>query len=384
MSWASFFKSDKKDDKDEKMNAIEDRTVFVDKAMTNNLEGLNTILTQFSKNDTQGIVDKIKSMPEFKNQLPKDILDKVSSVHKSILDTLDQSLTDEEKKKQLEGDGNIVKFIQRYVDKELDDKMQDYLQNPFIKNDQVVQKSMVSVTNSIKNIRGKYKYFEYKYVQMNVFLILFTKHVHTTIKKFIDETSAFYTAREKYHLVLIHNVIKIFEEQLGTETKNFADLDTTKFSTAIKELTQSVMNSISQQKEMGEKMKQDSLADILKFLMERESDFASEIIKSVDGYKAQNPKNTTSTTNTQQQQQRQQYEQQQRQQLLEKQRQQYEQQQQQRPLNNPFIPSSTFTGNKYGYKFTKGPLGQGYYLNSSLSGGFIRDGSKLPQTFYKL
>lgn len=348
---------------EENMKAFEDKTAFVDKALTNNIEGLNTILTQFSKNDTQGIINKIKSMPEFKGQIPDKILNRVSDVHKSILDTLDSSLSAEDRQKQLEGDGNIAKVIQAYVDKELDDKMSEYLENPFIKNDPIVKKSMFSVTNSIKTVRGKYKYFEYKYVQMNVFLILFTKHVHTTIKKFIDESSAFYAAREKYHLVLIHNVIKIFEEQLGAETKNLSDLDTQQFSSAIKELTQSVMDSITQQKQLGEKMKEDSLADILKFLMEKETDFASEIIKSVDSYKDSNPQkpslqpsqspSPTSPTFG--------------------------------PSVKPdFIPAQAFQGNKPGYKYTTDSQGLGYYDNSGQKGGFIRDGSKLPQNFFDL
>jgi len=316
---------------------IENKKVFIDKALIENITGLNDILTQFSKNDTQGIVDKIKSMEEFKDKIPESVLSKVGDVHRTLLDTIDSSLTESDKKKQLETDAAVASYIQKFVDKDLDVKMKDYLQNPFIQNDPVVAQSMNDVTNSIKTIRGKYKYFEYKYVQMNIFLILFTKHVHNIMKKFIDETSTFYAAREKYHLVLIHNVVKTFQQQLGDETKKLTDINTEDFTKSITELTKNVMESITTQKQLGEKMKNDSLAEILKYLMERETEFAQEVIKGVDTYKTNNPVDKDGKLVP-------------------------------TVANIPeFISAGTFQGAKPGYSFTSGPKGQGYYLNARVN-----------------
>ena len=378
---------------DEKIvQEIESKKVLLDKALVDNINNLNEILDQFNKNDTQGIVDKIKGMDNFKGKLPDSILGKVGDVHKTLLDSLDSNLSYNDKKKQIETDKALATYIQKFVDKDLDTKMKDYLQNPFIQGDPIVARSMTDVTNSIKTIR-KYKYFEYKYVQMNMFLILFTDHVHNTIKKFIDETAAFYAAREKYHLVLIHNVIKTFQEQLGDETKKMTDINTEDFTKTISELTRNVMDSITQQKQISEKMKNESLAEILKFLMERETEFAQELVKSVESYKLKNPTdNKDKSVPT--------------------------------DINLPvFIPSKNFIGPKKGYKFTNDKYGVGYYLNTGLisqpvygpenrpryippssyqgqqgyryrsgslgsgyylTGGFVRDGSLLPKNFYEI
>lgn len=390
---------------DQMMQNIEGKKVMIDKALTDNLVGLNDILTQFGKNDTQGIIDRISKMDEFKGKIPSSVIDKVGTVHKALLDTLDSSLSDADKKQKLETNSAVSNYIQMFVNKDLDSKMKDYLNNPFIKNDPIVQKNMVDVTNSIKTIRGKYKYFEYKYLQMNVFLILFTNHVHNTVKKFIDETAAFYEAREKYHLVLIHNVIKTFQEQLGDETKKLTDLDTGVFTNTIKELTQSMMSSITQQKQLSEKMKQDSLQEILKFLMEREAVFAQQIIKGVDEYKsghvttpqgdmAMGPINKPEFIQanefqgqktgyafkvgdkgsgyylnaragpSQQPAQQQQYS-------------------QYGPNRIDFISAPVFQGVRAGYRYTTGPKGTGYYLESGMRGGFIK-GSSVLQSFYDL
>lgn len=275
---------------------LENAEAFVSDGVQKNLKLLGDILTDYNKNDTQGILDKIMSNETLKAEIPDTILNKVSDVHKNVLNNLDNTLTEADKKRQLETDENLAAYIQRFVDKDLDVKMKEYLQNPFIQGDPVVARSMTDVTNSIKTIRGKYKYFEYKYVQMNIFLIMFTKHVHEVIKRFIDDTAGFYAAKEKYHLVLIQNVIKTFQEQLGDETKKMTNLDTKDFSSAVSTLTQSIMDSISQQRTISEKMKSDSLAEILRYLMQRETEFANEIIKGVDDYK-ESPSYTASKKN---------------------------------------------------------------------------------------
>jgi hypothetical protein len=322
---------------EEIMKDIEGKKGIVDKEMTENLTNLSDILSQFDKNDTQGILEKITKMKDFEGKLPTTVLNRVGKVHKELLDTLDSSLSDDDKKKQLQSNSAISNYIQQHVNQDLDTKMKTYLENPFIKNDPVVKQSMSDVTNSIKTIRGKYKFFEYKYLQMNVFLILFTKHIHTTVKKFIDETAAFYEARDKYHLVLIHNVIKTFQQQLGDETKQLTELDTSAFTETIKQLTQSVMESITKQKSISEKMKQDSLQEILKFLMEREVDFAKDIIKGVEDYKT-----THATTLAGE------------------------------PAYGPnpkpeFFAEAEFKGEKKGYVFKNGEKGNGYYLNTSVT-----------------
>lgn len=314
---------------------IESRSAMVDKAMTENLSNLSGLLSDFNKNDTESIVKNIKSLEGFKGKLPDSLLDRASKMHRSILDSIDGTLTEDEKKQEVSSNSAVQGFIQRFVDKDLDAKMADYLANPFIQGDPVVQKSMKDVTNSIKSIRGKYKFFEYKYVQMNLFLIVFTKNIHNTVKKFIDETSAFYEAREKYHLVLIHNVVKIFQEQLGDETKKLTDLDTSQFTNAINELASNVMDSIKQQKQVSEKMKADSLAEMLKYLMQRETEFAEEIISGVEAYKSDNPVGANG-----------------------------------KPLIGPavkpgFIAADAFAGEKPGYKFATGAKGNGYYLNAA-------------------
>lgn len=268
---------------------LENAEAFVSDGVTTNLKTLGDILSDYNKNDTQGILDKLKNMDEFKGQIPDVLLNKVNEVHMSVINNLDSSLTESDKKQQIETDQNLAAYIQRFVDKDLDVKMKEYLQNPFIQGDPVVARSMADVTNSIKTIRGKYKYFEYKYVQMNIFLIMFTKHIHEVIKRFIDDTATFYAAKEKYHLVLIQNVIKTFQEQLGDETKKMTELNTTDFTSSINALTQNIMSTISEQKQIAEKMKTESLAEILRYLMQRETEFAKEIIKGVDDYKEKSP-----------------------------------------------------------------------------------------------
>jgi hypothetical protein len=335
---------------------IEAKKGVVDKALTENLLNIGELLSQYSKNDTQSIVERIRNMEEFRGKIPDAILNKASNVHKNILDTIDSTLTDAAKKQKMETNANVEAYIKQYVGKELDDKMKSYLENPFIKNDPKVAESMTSVTNSIKSIRGKYKYFEYKYIQMNMFLILYTKHMHSVVSKFIDETVAFYEAKEKYHLVLIRNVVKAVQEQLGDQSNAIESFDTTSLAQSVQELARSLMESITKQKDLASKMKQDSLAEMLKFLMEREKDFATQLIAGVDNYKLQNKSATTAT----------QY------QSIEE-RNKAERNKESLDLTNP----PTTLARRASASFGGGQV-------PPLRGGFIRANSMLPQDFFKL
>jgi hypothetical protein len=276
------------------MHDIETKGAIVDKVIVDNIENLGKLVSQFNKNDTEAILDQIKNSTEFKGKFPEQLLSRIGGLHQSILNTIDSSLTPDDKKKEMETDANIQNYISKFVDKDTDEKMKEYLDSPFIKNDQVVLRSMTDVTGSIKNIRSKYKYFEYKYVQMNLFLIMFTKFVYTTVNKFISESAALYEAREKYHLVMIHNVIKTFQNIFKSESDKLTNIDTSSFTEAIKLLTKDVTDGIMKQRAVTEGMKKQSLNDILKFLMQ-ETEFAQEIVGVVGEYTRNNPSGTQPT-----------------------------------------------------------------------------------------
>lgn len=271
-------------------DAIEKQKFMVDKAVTENMANLSTLLNQFNKNDTTAIVEKIKSMDEFKGKVPDAMLNKIGSLHKNILESIDTSFSNADKKKQISTDKGVSEYINKLLDKEMDGKMNEYLENPFIKKEPEIYKGMQDIAGSIKNIRGRYKYFEYKYIQTNIFFILFIKHVYETVRQFIDETNALNKAKDAYHLILIQNVVKTLQLQLSDQTKKISDVDTNSISGAIAELTHNVMDSINKQKQDSEKVKQKSLKDILGFLMERETDFADELVKFVEDYKGTHPK----------------------------------------------------------------------------------------------
>jgi hypothetical protein len=357
---------------------IEDRRVMVDEVLTTNITELSKILQQFNTNDTENLVNRLKENSELSSKLPKDAMDRIGTIHKSLLDSIDAGVSDEEKKKMLQTDGGLSKHIQMFMDKEMDAKMKDYLSNPFIANDPTIQKNMVDITGSIKSIRSKYKFFEYKYIQMNLFLITFIKHVSDNMNKFINETIAFTEAREKYHLVLIHNVIKVFQEQLSSEAANMVNFDNTNISQLLTELTQGVIKTIDDQKELAESMRKQSLQEIIKYLMEKQSEFAQDIIGSVDEYQKAQPAIG--------------------------------------PAEKPkYIAAATFDGVKPDYDFKTVDGKTGYYLKEgtaapapsadaskypsigastsatgpssptrALSGGFPKDLSLFPQNFYQL
>jgi hypothetical protein len=280
--------------KDEQKMAqdIEERKVFISKELGGGIQDLSAMLSQFNQNDTQGILNRIKEMPEFKDKFPNNLMNRVGELHKNILDTIDTSLTNEDKLKEIEKDAGVANYIQKFVDKDMDLKFQSYLDNPYIKNDDVILRSMTDVTNSIKTIRSKYKYFEYKYVQMNIFFILYTNQVQKLVSKFITETSAFYEAREKYNLVLFRNVIKQIQDMFGKESRDLTDLDTTPLSDAMRGVVENTLNNIKGHKDFIDgtvKKANSELKDIIKFFMNNQTEFAQKIVDAADEYRRERP-----------------------------------------------------------------------------------------------
>lgn len=389
---------------------IEDKRVVIDQNMVKSLAELGGLMKQYNKNDVPQMLHDIESSGI---KLPKTIVDRLRITHQSILDNIDSVYTYEEKGKKLEVNSAVADYIQKDVDKDLDQQLKEYMDNPFIKDDPMVQRGVKDVADSIKSIRGKYKFFEYKYLQMNVFLIGFITHVGETLVRFVNETSAFYEAKEKYHLMLIRNLVKTFQDQLEIDANDKGGkIDATTIGDSLKELTQSVIDSIAKQKEFTEKSKQQSLQDILKFLMERESEFADELINIVDRYKtdkskgyyrSSKPPSTIRSTvesqyeyNKRMQMQLERERELQRQRELERQRQLELAREASRRYGSQY-PSSRYA-NDSGYRYRRRSMYGGFVRDSSFfppseytenggleqSGGFLRDASFLPQRFYDL
>lgn len=369
---------------------IEDKKVIIDTNMIKSLSELGGLMKQYNKNDVPQMLQDIESSGI---KLPRNIVDRLRVTHQSILDNIDSAYTYEEKGKKLEVNSALAEYIQKDVDKDLEKQIESYLNNPFIKEDPMVQRGVKDVADSIKSIRGKYKFFEYKYLQMNVFLIGFITHVGDTLVRFVNETSAFYEAKEKYHLMLIRNLVKTFQDQLEVDANDkTGKIDATTIGDSLKELTQSVIDGIAKQKEFTEKSKQQSLQDILKFLMERETEFADELVDIVDKYKTNKTKSTTPTTGPIRSTVQSQYEQSKRQQLLlERER---ETERQRRLAQSPNRYSSRYSpraeDDDDSYRYRRRSMYGGFVRDASFfppteySGGAIRDSSFLPQKFFDL
>jgi len=351
---------------------IEEKKVVIDKNLVSSLTGLSDLMKQFNRNDVPYMLEDVRSKGI---KVPSNIVDKLKNSHDLILSSIDNAYTSEEKGKKIESNAAVSEYIQKHVDKDLDEQIKAYMDNPFIKEDPMVQRGVVDVANSIKSIRGKYKFFEYKYLQMNIFLIAFVNHVNATLIKFVNETGAFYEAREKYHLMLIRNLVKTFQEQLDIEAKDaYGRTDAANIGDSLKELTSSVIESITKQKEFTEKQKQQSLQDILKFLMERETEFASEMVGIVDKYKSEKKSAAARTS------------------YASPSRPSYASPVERRPSYRSVVEEDVLSrrlSDSYRYRSPspesyryKPRSRDGRFRSYYATGGFVRDGSFFPQEFY--
>jgi hypothetical protein len=78
-----------------------------------------------------------------------------------------------------------------------------------------IKANIDTIFDTVKSLKVKYKFFEYKYIELNLFMILFTQQVYETLQKFITSVSMFNKVRDETREQLIQDAFKAMNDLLG-------------------------------------------------------------------------------------------------------------------------------------------------------------------------
>jgi hypothetical protein len=155
---------------------------------------------------------------ELQIKLSDPVKSSLQKFHEAILSNIDNAsmLTDEQKHARyldlVNGSPDTVfKLLDNSFAKEFEntknilaEKGIDVAQYPF------VAQSLDKIIDSTKKLKVKYKFFEYKYIELNIFTILLIQHLYQTLDNFVVSILEFNKFRDANREKLLKDTLDVF------------------------------------------------------------------------------------------------------------------------------------------------------------------------------
>ena len=323
------------------------------------IKGLGEVIGYFNDNDTSsltnfidvynqkvGAKDRIIIGPEIKATM--------LNFHNQLLSVIDQQIgtnaTDIQKqeilKAKLKDNKQLNDMLKMYYNQKMEDVETRVLSDEMVKSSTEMSSTVKVILNNVKSLKVKYKFFEYKYIQLNLFMIVFVQYVYNTMTKFIVDVIAYNQARDAIRQEMTQKIFKATQEIMGASDIALKPEDAEAINKMIGNLQDRVQKDKNEIQELSHRLKNNSMSDLLNFILTSDDALASHVMTTVDKYRQDKNIPLQSQIPKPQQQQKP------NQQPPKQEKQQFpKQDKQQQPTQN---------------------------------GGFVRDMSVMPQAFYKL
>lgn len=215
-----------------------------DKALLAHIDGINKEL-KANKQDEIVISDNIKgALVKFRDAILKSITD----------DTMSDETKKEKYKELMAKDDpkTVIEALKKTIAIEMEEKKQKILgENPITK-DAAMTQDINTILGNVKDLKVKYKYFEYKYIEMNLFLIIFIQKVYTSMDTFVANVLSFNNARDVVRDEMLRDTLKLMTSILDASDLQITDEDSKALSSL---MTQTKNRAEEKQKELEEYLK---------------------------------------------------------------------------------------------------------------------------------
>lgn len=233
--------STSKPDDDSNTNPLS-MEIVLDKGVKQQIDKLSEYVSIFNSNDVKPLLQVIKdykmnletstgrsydlnNIDKFVTKFHKELLDKITKDYPTLSDQEKQIKVSEKLK-----DKGLSQYLSSIYDDKIVDWKEDILKNPIVKKDAQMSSSIQNLFSDITGLKSKYRYFEYRYIQLNLFLMVFIQHTYFTMDKFINTVLAYTVNRDKDRedsvRELINLLLRIMKEaELNIDQKDFETID---------------------------------------------------------------------------------------------------------------------------------------------------------------
>jgi hypothetical protein len=341
------------------------------------IKGLGDVIGFFNDNDTsalEGFVDDYNKKVASKDKidLGPEIKNLLLSFHNQLLTVIDGQVvgaTPAEKqqilKSKLKDNKQLNEMLSLYYNDKLRSIETRVLNDETVRGNKELGDTVKTILGNVKSLKVKYKFFEYKYIQLNIFMIVFIQYVYNSMTKFIVDVIAYNQVRDAFRQEMTQKIFDATKQIMSTSDIQIKPQDADAVNKLIQGLQDKVKRDQEEIQEMSAKLKNNSMADLLNFVLKSDENLASHIVEGVEKYKQnqpfpsnQNPNKPWSQNPNKQWQNK--------------------QGQTPNPSQDKYWQPRTYTDpNDEQYNMYGGN-------NDKMKGGFIRDMSLLPQAFHAL
>jgi hypothetical protein len=216
--------------------------IVLDKGVKQQIDKLSEYISLFNSNDVKPLLQVVK---DYKINLEtstgktfdlNNIDTVLSKFHKELLNKISRDypeLNEQEKASKVSEtlkDKGLSEYLRTIYDDKLGVLKEQILKNPVVSKDTQVASSIQNIFTDITGLKSKYKYFEYRYIQLNLFLIVFIEHTYSTMENFINTVLSYTVTRDKMRQdslkELINLLLRIMREaELDIDQKDFETID---------------------------------------------------------------------------------------------------------------------------------------------------------------
>lgn len=261
------------------------------------IKGLGDVINYFNDNDTSSIenfIDSYNKGVTAKEQieLGPEIKGMMMTFHNQLLEVIDSQMvgaTSSEKqnvlKSKLKDNKQLNDMLKMYYNQKLQDVETSVLNDEMVRGNKDISDTVKIILNNVKSLKVKYKFFEYKYIQLNVFMIVFIQYVYNSMSKFIVDVIAYNQTRDAIRQEMTQKIFKATQEIMGASDMVLKPSDAEAINKMIFNLQDKVRRDQQEITDLSSKLKNNSLSDLLNFVLTSDETLAAHIMEGVDKYK---------------------------------------------------------------------------------------------------
>lgn len=225
-------------------NENEDKiTLEIDEEVKEQIDKISEYVKIFNTNDAHALLDIVKdykldletltnrqydlgNIDKFVTSFHQELLNKISSDNPRYSNSEKKNML----KQQLKENTKLPEYLKNMYDESLEKKKTEIMSFPLIAKDNETKKNIDALFTNITSLKSKYKYFEYRYIQLNLFLIIYTQHTFTTMDNFVNNILFYIKQKNDIQRDAIKKLIALLlqimnQAELTIDQKNFEIID---------------------------------------------------------------------------------------------------------------------------------------------------------------
>lgn len=263
--------------------------IVLDKGVKQQIDKLSEYVSYFNSND---VTPLIKVIDDYKMNLEtstgkhydlNNVKTFVGKFHQELLEKISKDFPDineQEKQAKLSEklrDKSLPDYLRNIYDNKLGDLRTEILKSPLVQKDSKMTTNIERIFTDITGIKSKYKYFEYRYIQLNLFLIVFIQHTFNTMDKFINSVLAYTVQRDTFRNDALRKLIDLLlqimrQAELDIDQKDFESIE------ALMSVVEgSIKDKQVKLNQAVEKARVEALDEMLKLVMAHHDVFSDRI-----------------------------------------------------------------------------------------------------------